>query len=60
MGMVIAFPFERAARRSERAQPEHGADIVILPVVRIERQFGPLPGAILQGPQPDTSGRRVR
>ena len=37
MGTVIAFPSERISRRDGIARPERGADILILPVVRIER-----------------------
>ncbi|WP_127089187.1 hypothetical protein [Aquabacter cavernae] len=66
MGTLIAFLLERNARQSARVEPGHGADIVILPVVRIERQEAPastpipLPSRLLEEPRPDTSGRKVR
>ncbi|MDI4663899.1 hypothetical protein K9U40_06095 [Xanthobacter autotrophicus] len=63
MSTVIAFPDVHTlaprrgpgrSRDAEEVRPE-GADIVILPVVRVERYEAQLPG-----PVPRTSGRRAR
>lgn len=63
MSMVIAFPAagnvsvrRGTARRRERDGPRRdGAEIVILPVVRIERHEAPLPGPVQMG----SGARRV-
>lgn len=68
MSTVIAFPGRHPVaprirpERRESAQPRRpkGADIVILPVVRVERHEARLPGPVMPGSgMPLGSGRRA-
>lgn len=68
MSTVIAFPGTRPVapriRTDRRASAQHrrpeGADIVILPVVRVERHEARLPGPVMPGSgMPFGGGRRA-
>jgi hypothetical protein len=62
MGIIIAFPADAASRKRgstiERASRQDKGKVLILPVVRIEREIESSSGG--RGPQEGTAQRRRR